>query len=166
MNKLQINVLIRGKKYVLEFVLWIGIWQNSHISSRYTIFLRNHFSIRADVQRAITMHEDIANVLEKDIQPLRNQPKFEKVCVQAHCERCNDEVITEVDSGSLDCVGIAVHCCFCCCCCLVLWFFNVLFNSPPSASDGYYLCSGFTNKVYKHFCPQCHTVIGEFRTRE
>ena len=114
------------------------------------------------------MHEDIANVLDKNIQPLRNQPKFEKVCVQAHCKKCNDEVITEVDSGNIDCEGIASCCCFCICCCLVQWFFNVLLNLEPSSSDvdEGSLFSNFTNTVYKHFCPQCHTVMGEFHTRE
>ena len=164
MTKLQIYLLIPGKKYALQFVQWIVIQPKCSHFLKICKFLSesfNVFSIREDVQHAITMHEDIANVLDKDIQSHCNQPKFEKVSLKAHCKRCNTEVFTRVDSGATDCERMALGWCFCCCWCLVA----TCLRCETSSYDGLPFLSDVTQKVYQHSCPQCHNVIGEFHTR-
>ena len=107
------------------------------------------------------MHGDIENVIDKDIQPYWNRPRFEKVSVKAHCKTCNTEVFTRVDIVTTqDCERIALCCCFCCCWCLVA----ACLQCETSPNDGSSLLSDVTQKVYQHSCPQCHTVIGEFQS--
>ena len=93
------------------------------------------------------MHEDIANILDKNIGPCWIQPKFDKVSVKAHCKRCNTEVFTRV-KHTKDCERIALW-----------WFIGCC-----SLGKIRYL-SDVTQEVYQHSCPQCHTVIGEFHAR-
>ena len=116
----------------------------------------------ADPQHANAKDDNIVNILDKDIKPHSNPPKFEKVSVKAHCKRCNIEVFTRVDIGvTQDCERIAECCCYYSCWCLVA----ACLQCETSPQGGSSLNNYVTQKVYQHSCPQCHTVIGEFHTK-
>ena len=74
---------------------------------------------------------------------------FEKTSVQIYCKICNAEINTQVNvKTSQKGICWAITCCFC-----GSWLLSLL----VLCMDGF--------KVYRHLCPSCNAVIGEYHPK-
>ena len=139
-------------------------------------FITNELYINSpisNVDHAINVHEDIASILDRHIDTdVWRTPKMEKISVQTKCTNCNIKIYTRVeeewkeveeertrtgscpghscDCGSCDWTGIIL---LMFCACLVYILCSVL-NSGKEGS-----------KVYRHFCPACNALVGEYNPK-
>ena len=124
-----------------------------------------------NVEHAINVHQDIASILDKHIDTDSwRTPKLEKLSVQTKCRTCNNEIYTRVEEECLErtnCTGCDDHCfdnAYDCKGIIVAIFCFCLFSIICSLIQ---MCKGEKDgsKVYRHFCPACNALIGEYKPK-
>lgn len=98
---------------------------------------------------SISVEQEIANTVDRLIQPYGEKVRLEETSIPARCEKCNIVIYTQVRRNiSQNGHTLAIVC---------------FLLGSLLISLYVYLTHGF--KVYRHFCPTCSTFIGEFRPK-
>ena len=98
---------------------------------------------------SISVEQEIANTVDRLIQPYGEKVRLEETSIPARCEQCNIVIYTQVRRNvSQNGHKLAIVC---------------FLLGSLLISLYVYFTHGF--KVYRHFCPACSTFIGEFRPK-
>ena len=98
---------------------------------------------------SISVEQEIANTVDRLIQPYGEKVRLEETSIPARCEKCNIMIYTQVRRNiSQNGLTLAIVSFLLGCLLISLYVF---------------FTHGF--KVYRHFCPTCNAFIGEFRPK-
>ena len=106
----------------------------------------NNFSSMSNVDHGLNAHQDIASILDRHIQPDLMAPSLKKASILTRCISCRNDIYTRVEGKvSQNGIGWALLCC-----CVG----SILLSLFVFCLDGF--------KVYRHYCPFCNALIGEY----